>query len=104
MREVATGVAYDCKDNLYVSGLYAGGYPQNLVLRKYSGWTLVWEQRAKNAGAWVGNNTIIAPALAVDRRGSVFVTGAYQGTAQFGKIKLNGTGAADIFLAELAPE
>jgi len=104
MREVTTGVAYDCKDNLYVSGVYAGRYPQNLVVRKYSGWTLDWEQRAENAGFWVGNNTIISPALAVDQNGSVFVTGAYQSEAWFGKTKLLGTGAADIFVAELAPQ
>jgi len=104
MQEVTTGVAYDCKDNLYVSGVYSGRDPQNLVVRKYSGWTLDWEQRAENAGFWVGNNTIISPALAVDQNGSVFVTGAYQSEAWFGKTKLLGTGAADIFVAELAPQ
>ncbi|HXZ32151.1 MAG TPA: hypothetical protein VEH30_07710 [Terriglobales bacterium] len=104
MREVTTGVAYDSKDNLYVSGVYSGRYLQNLVVRKYSGWTLLWEQRAENAGVWVGNNTILSPALAVDQNGCVFVTGAYQSEAWFGKTELLGTGAADIFLAELASD
>jgi len=105
MQEVATGVAYDHKDNLYVSGVYQGQVdPQNVFVRKYSGKRLLWKKTAGNAGVWVGNNTILSPALAVDRKGRVFVTGAYQGTATFGKITLNGTGAADIFLAELASE
>jgi hypothetical protein len=90
---------------LYVSGVYEGAVdPQNLFVLKFSGNRLVWKKTAENAGVWVGNNTIISPAVAVDREGRVFVTGAYQSTAFFGNITLYGTGATDIFLAELASD
>ena len=105
MQKVVTGVAYDHKDDLYVTGVYQGTvYPQNVFVRKYCGKRLLWRKTARNAGAWIGNNTVFSPVLAIGRKGRVFVTGAYQGSATFGKITLTGTGAADIFLAELAQE
>jgi hypothetical protein len=103
-QQAATGLAYDHKGDLYVTGVFEGkNYPQNLFVLKFSGKRLLWTKVAENAGVFQTNNTVITPAVAVGRKGRVFVTGAYQGTARFGKITLNGTGAADIFLAELAP-
>lgn len=103
--EVATGAVYDRKGNLYVTGVFQGKtIQQNVFVMKFSGSQLLWSRVAVNAGVWEGNNTVISPAISVGKRGRIFVTGAYQGTASFGRITLTGTGAADIFLAELAPD
>jgi len=104
-QEAVTGLAYNQKDALYVTGISQGPiYPQNVFVSKFCGDKRVWKRKGENAGAWIGNNTVFSPVLAVGPNGRVFVTGAYQSTAQFGTITLNGTGAADIFLAEVAPE
>lgn len=103
--QVATGAVYDRKGNLYVTGVFQGKMvQQNVFVLKFSGRRLLWSRVAVNAGVWVGNNTVISPAVSVGSGGRVFVTGAYQGTASFGRIKLHAVGAADIFLAELAPD
>jgi uncharacterized repeat protein (TIGR01451 family) len=75
------------------------GLPQ-LFVDEYSGANLLWEATAANAGMWTGQPAI-TPTLSVDAAGSVFVTGAYQGTAAFGDIKLSATGTSEVFVAEL---
>jgi hypothetical protein len=103
--EVATGAAYDRKGHLYVSGVFQGKTsPQNVFVLKFAGRRLLWARTARGAGVWVGNNTELSPAISISSGGRVFVTGAYQGTASFGRIELHAVGAADIFLAELAPD
>jgi beta-propeller repeat-containing protein len=104
-QQAATGLTYDHKGDLYVTGVFQGtNDPQNLFVLKFSGRKLLWTKVAENAGVFVLHNTEVSPAVSVDSDGRVFVTGGYQGTARFGRIRLHGTGAADIFLAELAPE
>ena len=101
--EVATGIAYDLRGNLYVTRVLLGMNNQpNLFVLKYSGGRLLWKKAAVNAGVWKGDNTLISPAVSVDSEGRVFVTGGYQGTASFGRIKLHSVGSSDIFVAELA--
>lgn len=103
--EVATRAVYDRKGHLYVTGVFQGKtIEQNVFVMKFSRRRLLWSKVARNAGVWVGNNTVLSPALSVGKTGTIFVTGAYQGTASFGRIVLHGSGAADIFLAELAPD
>jgi len=103
--EVATGTAYDRKGNLYVTELVLETNNQpNLFVRKYSGGKLLWKKEAVNAGVWTPNNTTISPAVSVDPKGRIFVTGGYQGTASFGRIKLHSVGSSDIFVAELAQD
>ena len=98
--EGATGLAYDSRSDLYVTGLaVVNGLPQ-LFVDEYSGANLLWEATAANAGMWTGQPAI-TPTLSVDAAGSVFVTGAYQGTAAFGDIKLSATGTSEVFVAEL---
>ena len=98
--ENATGVAYDSRDNLYVTGLVEGNDQPQLFVDEYSGKNLLWEATA-DAGIWTGQAATTTPALAVDAAGSVFIAGGYVGTASFGDIKLNGTGASEAFVAEL---
>ena len=99
--ERATGVAYDSRSNLYVTGLAeVSGHP-NLFVDEYSSSNLLWHATATNAGIWTGQQPAIMPAMAVDAAGSAFVTGAYAGAAQFGDITLNGTGISEAFIARL---
>jgi len=55
---------------------------------------VVFEVTPQTVGKRTGN----------DPRGSRPQTGAYQGTAAFGKIKLSSPGLLSIFLAELSPD
>jgi hypothetical protein len=109
-QEAATGVTYDSRGNLYVTGVFQDpAYAQNLFVAKFPPHSLhwkklLWKKIAPNAGVWVTNNTVMSPAIAVGPNNRVFVTGAYQGTATFGRFKLNAVGAANIFLAELAQD
>ncbi len=98
--ESVTGVAYDSRDNLYVTGLVEGNSQPQLFVDEYSGKNLLWEATA-DAGIWNGANTVITPALTVDNAGSVFLAGGYPGTATFGDIKLSGTGSTEVFVAGL---
>jgi hypothetical protein len=102
-QQVATGVAYDLRGNLYVTGVFQGMTSQpNLFVRKYSGSSVLWTKTAADAGLFSSNNaTAISPAVSVDPKGRVFVTGGYQGTASFGGMKLHSVGSSDIFVAEL---
>jgi len=71
----------------------------NLFVLQYSGNTLRRAATAINAAfqpvlAW-------EPKMSADAAGNVFVTGTYQGTAYFGKIRLRNATGFDIFLAKL---
>jgi Domain of unknown function DUF11 len=96
--ESATGVAYDSRDNLYVTGLVEGNAQPKLFVDEYSGKNLLWEATA-SAEKW--EQPVNTPALTVDAAGSVFVTGGYNGTASFGDIELSGTGTSEVFVAGL---
>jgi hypothetical protein len=104
-QQVATGIAYDLWGNLYVTGVFQRMNQPNLFVRKYSGRRVLWTKTAANAGVFQSNNaTAISPAVSVNYRGRVFVTGGYEGTASFGSIKLHSAGSTDIFVAELAQD
>ncbi|MGC1299929.1 MAG: hypothetical protein WA869_33305, partial [Alloacidobacterium sp.] len=92
--ESATGVDYDSRGNLNVTGL-AGNAQPKLFVDAYSGQNLLWEATA-SAGKWTA-----PPALTVDDAGSLFVAGGYSGAASFGNIPLSGTGASEAFVAGL---
>ena len=104
-QETASGMAYDLSGNLYVTGVFVGATNQpTLFVEEFSGKELLWQKAAGNAGEWMGGNNGITPAVSVDSAGRIFVTGGYQGTASFGKIKLESVGTSSMFLAELAPD
>jgi hypothetical protein len=117
-----SGIAYDRKDNLYVSGTFqgtinveghtlTGEQPFNLFVLKFRGpngeehrkpsaatGALVWIEKADGPGqaGLVGN-----AGMAVTPRGTVLVTGVYSDVAVFDAITLHSAGGQDIFLAQL---
>jgi Domain of unknown function DUF11/Beta-propeller repeat len=97
--ESANGLAYDSRGNLYVAAVDQGNGKPQLFVDEYSGKHRLWEATA-DAGTWLPDPGI-TPALTIDSAGSVFVAGGYPGTASFGNIKLSGTGATEVFVAEL---
>ncbi len=102
-QEAATAVAYDHNGDLYVAGIFQNTkYPQNLFVWKFSGSAVLWKTSAENAGVFILDNNVFTPSVSVGLAGKVFVTGVYQVTATFGGITLVGTGASDIYVAELA--
>ncbi len=98
--ESTTGVAYDSRDNLYVTGLAVVSGKPHVFVDAYSGANFLWEATGANAGVGSGEVSI-TPALSVDAAGSVYVTGGYSGTASFGNIKLSGGGTSQMFVSEL---
>jgi len=85
-----------------VTGIFQDAkYPQNLFVLKFSGSALLWKSVAENAGVFITGNNVLTPSVSVGPAGNVFVTGVYQGTAMFGATTLVGTGASDIYVAEL---
>jgi hypothetical protein len=105
--EVGIGIAYDHKGNLYVDGVFQAGFtiqdhfltgtqPYNLFLMKQvpSGW-VTWAKKADGAGT-----NAFEEGIAVESEDTVLVTGAFQNTATFGGLTLNGAGE-DVYLAEL---
>jgi len=101
-----TSVAKDASGNLFLTGFFqnsvnfgggalnsAGG--NDIFVAKFNSLgTHVWSKRLGAAGDDDGY------ALAVNAAGSVFVTGDFQGTVDFGGGPLNSAGSWDTFLAK----
>jgi hypothetical protein len=121
-----SGIAYDHKNNLYVTGVFegtidieghtlTGEQPFNLFVLKFrersreehkkpsaGAGELAWVKKADGPGqgrfAFENN-----PLMAVTPSGTVLVTGEYRDVAVFDAITLHSAGEEDIFLAQLNP-
>ena len=118
-----SGVAYDRKGDLYVTGVFQGTIniegktltgekPFNLFVLKFRGRNreehrdtaapaaseLLWAKKADGAGREAFEEN---PRMWVSASHKVLVTGTYNDTAVFDAIHLQSAGEEDIFLAEL---
>jgi hypothetical protein len=118
-----SGIAYDRKGNLYVTGVFQGPLnvegqtltgekPFNLFVLKIRGRSreeyrkpaasaaheLVWAKKADGPGREMFEQN---PRMCVTATSEVLITGAYLDTAVFDAIHLHSAGEEDIFLAEL---
>jgi hypothetical protein len=109
LNDQARGVAVDRGGNVFVIGDYLSASPAfgavtltnasagsgDVFLAKYdNAGNLLWVNRAG------GISTDLGYGIAVDSTGSVFITGAFAGTAGFGDVTLTSSGSADVFLAK----
>jgi hypothetical protein len=117
-----SGIAYDRKDNLYVTGVFqgtinieghtlTGEQPFNLFVVKFHERSRedhrkpaaavgepAWVKKADGPGQQGFENN---PLMDVTPRGTVLVTGVYRDVAVFDAITLHSAGEEDIFLAQL---
>ena len=109
--EATAAAAYDASGTLYLSGSFqgtmkVGGHQlhgnkqQNLFVLQYAAGKLRRATMALNATEWSSGGST---GIRIDAVGNILVTGTYQDTAVFGAIKLHSLGAANVFLAEWAP-
>jgi gliding motility-associated-like protein len=106
------GVSIDGNDNIYISGSYSGminydplGPGHNLdagngifTARYRPDGHLVWVNSAK------GNVVDYLSLVTVNKKGDVYLSGAFSGSLNFGGSNLNATGTQDIFIAKYNAE
>ena len=108
--DVGASVAVDSVGNSFVVGWFNGnaGFGDRTLIGRgsddaflaaySSGGSLLWIQQAGGAA------TDRAIGLALDGDGNCYVTGFFQGQADFGSITLTSQGAEDVFLAKYDPQ
>ena len=101
----SAGIALDAADNAYITGsfVYQMGFTKSLVFTS-KGKGDVYLARLSPAGKFLGALAAggaqqdVGTGLAVDGKGNVYLTGAFAGSASFGKLKVSSKGDSDIFL------
>ena len=107
--EKAFGITVDSSGNSYITGQYfgchmnfgevtmtfTGGGVEMFVLKLNSDGVSQW---AYSAGGETADNGVDA---AVDSSGNVYVTGFFQGTANFGSGNITSAGSTDIYVLKL---
>jgi hypothetical protein len=109
--DYSTDVAIDAAGAVYLTGTFANVgtfgsvtltssrlYVPDLFVAQYNrNGDCFWAQRAES------DPYISASNLAVDRSGSLYLTGSFSGHAKFGGRTLTSAGGYDVFLAKLPP-
>jgi hypothetical protein len=100
-------IAVDSSGNAYITGSFSGtavfgattltsaGQSDTYMAKVDSGFNFLWAKRAGGTGGDVGRG------IAVDSSGNAYVTGYFQGTAEFGATTLTSAGSWDIYVAKV---
>jgi hypothetical protein len=101
------GIAVDSSGNAYITGMFretavfgattltSAGNWDTYIAKMDSGGNFLW---AKRAG---GTNEDFGVGIAVDSSGNAYITGRFEGTAEFGATTLTSAGGVDIYVAKV---
>lgn len=108
--DLITDLTGDAAGNTYVTGLFSSqqsmfgsigltgdGLGDIFVARQNANGQYLWATKAGNPSS--GNDKGLG--VAADAAGNVFITGYFEGTAQFGTQTLTSAGGYDVFIAKL---
>ncbi len=110
-QEMGRDLAVDPQGNVIMTGTFTGtatfgqttltsaGGTDMFVAKYDSAGNLLWIR----SGGGTGTEDSLGADLTTDRMGNVFVTGAFQTTAQLGSTALTSAGSDDVFVAKYAP-
>jgi hypothetical protein len=104
--DVANAIAVDPNGNVAITGYFAGSVNLGGGLLLSNGSYDIFVARYSSAGAHLwsqalgGASSDIGLSVAMDGAGAVIVSGAFQGSANFGGGTLTSTGDRDIFVAK----
>jgi len=108
--EGAWGIAVDTSGNPYISGVFDGPVTFGESIITSQGGRDIFVAKLDSDGNWLwavsagGADWDEGYALIVDSNGYVYVTGYFDGSAQFGETTLTTQGDFDIFIAKLSNE
>ena len=100
-------ISVDNVGNVYVTGSFAGTASFGITTLSSSGSNDIFIAKMDSEGNWLwaegagGSSTDVGYSISVDNDGDVYVTGYFEGTADFGNISLSTEGAQDIFVAKI---
>ena len=100
-------ISVDNVGNVYVTGSFAGTASFGTTTLSSSGSNDIFIAKMDSEGNWLwaegagGSSTDVGYSISVDNDGDVYVTGYFEGTADFGNISLSTEGAQDIFVAKI---
>ncbi len=110
LEDFATSVAVDNGGNVFITGIFKGSMTlgnshyiskgdRDIFLIKYnSNGDILWS--ATGGGTMADE----ANAIATDTKGNCYITGDFEGTAEFGKKTIAGLGGKDIFVAKFSAD
>ncbi len=107
--DYALCIAADAAGNCYATGEFTGAADIAGQSVTATGTRDLYVAKFDDAGAmkWLrtagGDRGSLAYCVALDRSGKIFISGAFDGTATYGKTKLTTKGSNDIMLLKLAP-
>ena len=102
----ATGLTLDAAGNVFVTGTFtdtaefggislsSGGVEQVFLIKCDRAGSVLWAKKS------LGLDTAIGTSIVADENGSVFLTGAFSGTASFGATTLTARQGGDHFVAK----
>ena len=100
-------LSIDDEGNFYIAGNFHGTVYFGDTALISEGWSDIFVAKINSEGEWLwakragGANTDLGLCISVNQNGDSYVTGNFEGFANFGNISLNSYGGQDVFIAKL---